>query len=66
MPVDSIINDLCLAAVSFSAPVQDVANARRAEVAWQAAICSPFFVGDDMRLQSSSAHVSTRLDFAYY
>jgi hypothetical protein len=33
MPLDSIINDLCLAAVSFTAPAQDVANARRAEVA---------------------------------
>ena len=45
MPLDSIINDLCLAAVSFTAPAQDVANARRAEVAWQVAKRSRIFVG---------------------
>ena len=33
MPLDSVLNDLCLAVVSFSAPTSDVQDAKRAEVA---------------------------------
>jgi hypothetical protein len=33
MPIDSIVNDFCLAAISFSAPSKDVADARRVVVA---------------------------------
>jgi hypothetical protein len=33
MPIDSVLNDLCLAVVSFSAPTSDVQDAKRAEVA---------------------------------
>ena len=33
MPMDSVVNDLCLTALSFSSPDEDVSDAKRVEVA---------------------------------